>query len=114
MQGGRWSKKSQNLVNIVCELCPKYKELFARKIYPLQRVLALCDFWDLKKVALAKNRIRKMTALIKSTRKIYQTIQKPLNYTYMTETTKLFKCIKLLKYIRTLNHLAIQGKRGYH
>ena len=37
--------------------------IFTRK---LQRVLALCDFWDLKKLALAKNCIRKMTALTKS------------------------------------------------
>ena len=33
---------------------------------------------------------------------------------YKTETTKLYKCIKLLKHIRNLNHLAIQVKRGYH
>jgi hypothetical protein len=26
----------------------------------VQRVLALCDFWDLEKVALAKNRIRQI------------------------------------------------------
>ena len=25
-----------------------------KKVYTIQRVLALCDFWDLEKVALAK------------------------------------------------------------
>ena len=44
--------------------------------------------------------------------KLYKRL-KPLNYTE-TETTKLYKCIKLLNHIRNWNHLAIHNKRGYH